>query len=217
MAFAQDYEELVATEKNVFQKVCRVLLKQTFIVCDKNEESRRMYFFIRKHQEMCSDYFQYIGFEVVIDQDNKVAMLRNNTIDGIQSNRLRFRKYDSIVLCCLWTIYVDQIREGNLARPILVTIFDLRQAMEKYGIKEELEGKGLLKDALELFSRYQLIQINGEVGSPDCQLRLFASLQFALDLEEFKRFVPEAEARMSESGKAADLVEDDEGEEDDES
>lgn len=216
MGFAQDYEELVMTEKAMFEKACRVLLKQTFIVCDRNEESRRMYFFVRKHQEMISDYFQYTGFEVVVDQDNKVAMLRNNKSDGVQVNRYRFRKYDSIVLCCLWTIYVDQIREGNLARPILITVFDLRQTMEKYGIKEDMEGKGLLRDALELFSKFQLIQINGELGSPDCQIRLFASLQFALDTEEFKRFVPEAEARMRENGKTADLTED-EDEEDDES
>jgi hypothetical protein len=187
-------------------------------VCDRNEESRKMYFFVRKHQEMFSDYFQYMGFDIAIDQDNKVTMLKNQKNDGLQSNRLRFRKYESIVLCCLWTIYVDQVREGNLTRPILITVFDLRQAMEKYGIKEDMEGKVILRDTLELFSRYQLVDINGEIGNPDCTIRLYSSLQFALELEEFKRFVIDADKRMHENGKLMDFYEDEEStEEDDES
>lgn len=214
MGFVQDYDELIASEKELFQKICRVFLKQTFIVCERNEESRRMYFFLKKHQEMYSDYFQYMGYDVVVDQDNKVGMLRNRKSEGLQSGRLRFRKYESIVLCCLWTIYADQIREGNLARPIIITIFDLRQAMEKYGVKEEMEGKGLLKDALDLFSRYQLINVNGEVGDPECQVRLFASLQFALDTVEFRRFAEEADRRMREKKKGEDIFSEEPEEED---
>ncbi len=209
MGFVQDYDELIASEKELFQKSCRVFLKQTFIVCERNEESRRMYFFLKKHQEMYSDYFQYMGFDVVVDPENKIGMLRNRKSEGLQSNRLRFRKYESIVLCCLWTIYADQIREGNLARPIIITIFDLRQAMEKYGVKEELEGKGLLKDALDVFSRYQLINVSGEVGDPECRIRLFASLQFALDTMEFRRFVEEADRRMSEKKLGEDIFTED--------
>ena len=214
MGFVQDYDELIASEKELFQKICRVFLKQTFIVCERSEESRRMYFFLKKHQEMYSDYFQYMGYDVVVDQDNKVGMLRNRKSEGLQSGRLRFRKYESIVLCCLWTIYADQIREGNLARPIIITIFDLRQAMEKYGVKEEMEGKGLLKDALDLFSRYQLINVNGEVGDPECQIRLFASLQFALDTVEFRRFAEEADRRMREKKKGEDIFSEEPEEED---
>lgn len=218
MGFVQNYDELIMTERGLFQKICRVFLKQTFIVCDRNEESRKMYFFVRKHQEMFSEYFQYMGFDIAIDQDNKVTMLKNQKNDGLQSNRLRFRKYESIVLCCLWTIYVDQVREGNLTRPILITVFDLRQAMEKYGVKEDMEGKGILRDTLELFSRYQLVGVNGEIGNPDCTIRLYSSLQFALELEEFKQFVIEADNRMQESRKMVDLLDDEEfAEEDDES
>lgn len=202
MGFEQNYDELVMTEKDLFQRICRVLLRQTFIVCDRNEESRKQYFFLRKHEELFSDYVRYMGFEVVVDRDNKVAMLRNHRQDVILVNRLKFRKFESIVLCCLWTIYVDQIREGNLSRPIMITVFDLRQAMERYGVKEEMEGKGQLKRALELFSRYQLIRIQGEIGAPDCMIRLFASLQFALDTEEFRKFAAEADRRMRQDWRA---------------
>ncbi len=208
MSFIEEYDDLIMSEKTTFQKVCRVLLKQTFLVSDRSEESRKLYFFVRKHQEMFTDYFSYMGYEVIVDLDNKVVMLRNGKYDGVVVNRRRFKKYESIVLCCLWTLYVDQIREGNLARPIMITIFDLRQTMEKYGVKEEMEGKGMLRDTLELFSRYQLISVNGELGSPECQIRLFASLQFALDTEEFKRLAAESDERMRKGKKGKDFYAD---------
>ena len=81
-----------------------------------------------------------------------------------------------------------------------------------------MEGKGILRDTMELFSRYQLVNINGEIGNPDCTIRLYSSLQFALELEEFKRFVTDADKRMRENGKLTDLFEYEEPmEEDDES
>lgn len=98
MGFIAEYDELVMSEKTTFQKVCRILLKQTFLVRDRSEEYRKLYFFVRKHQEMFTDYFSYMGYEVVIDQDNKVAMLRNGRNDGVVVNRHRFRKYESIFM-----------------------------------------------------------------------------------------------------------------------
>ena len=70
---------------------------------------------------------------------------------------------------------------------------------------------------MELFSRYQLVDINGEIGNPDCTIRLYPSLQFALELEEFKRFVADADKRMRENGKLTDLDEEESAGEDDES
>ena len=40
--------------------------------------------------------------------------------------------------------------------------------------------------------------MKGKVGEPECLIRLYASLQFALDTEEFKKFVEVTEKRMME-------------------
>lgn len=42
----QEYwDNYTSSEKEQFQKICRRLLKQTFIVRDKDEENKRTYFF----------------------------------------------------------------------------------------------------------------------------------------------------------------------------
>lgn len=199
MNIEQYLEQFTSSEREMFQRACRRMLKQTFIVRDKNEESKRLYYFIYKNPEPFSEYFQCIGFDIVVDRNNGVIMLRNYATEEestkIQSNRLQLKKDESIVLCCLWIIYVDNLKEGNLTRPILTSVTDLRFELEKFGIKDEI-GKAVLKRALDLFSRYQLVEVNGKVGDAECLIRLYPSLEFALDMEEFKKFVEVTVERM---------------------
>ena len=199
MSIEQYLEQYTSSEKEMFQRTCRRLLKQTFIVRDRNEESRRLYYFVSKNPSPFSEYFQCIGFDIVVDRNNGVIMLRNYAEESenakIQSNRLQLKKDESIVLCCLWIIYVDNLKEGNLTRPILTTVTDLRFELEKFGIRDEV-GKSALQRSLELFSRYQLVSANGKVGDEECLIRLYPSLEFAMDMEEFRKFVEVTVDRM---------------------
>lgn len=215
MSIEQHMEDYTSSERKTFQRACRRLLKQTFIVRDRNEESRKLYFFISKNPAPFSEYFQLIGFDIVVDRNNGVIMLSNygNEEDGVnvQSNRVQLKKDESIILCCLWIIYIDNLNEGNLTGPILISITDLRFELEKFGVKDEID-KPVLKRTLDLFSRYQLIELSGKVGDEECQIRLYPSLVFALNTEEFKKFVEVTVERMK--GMSAGEMEDREDEED---
>lgn len=199
MSIETMWEDLTSSEKDMFQRSCRRLLKQTFIVREKDEENKKLYHFASKRPEIFTQYFSFIGFDIVLDRENGVIMLRNCADFGengkIQANRLGLKKAESMVLCCLWTLYVDRLRSGSLAQTIIVSLTDLRFALEKYGMKEPLD-KTTMANILSLLSKYNLIDVNGKIGEADCLIRLYASLQFALDTEEFKKFVEATEKRM---------------------
>lgn len=207
------WNDFTSSEKDLFQRSCRKLLKQTFIVRDKDEENRKLYFFTAKRPEIFTQYFSFIGFDIVLDRENGVVMLRNCADFGengkIQANRLALKKAESMVLCCLWTMYADRLKSGSLAQTIIVSMTDLRFALEKFGLKEPLD-KTVMMNILNLFSKYSLIDVNGKIGDPDCMIRLYASLQFALDSEEFKKFAEATEKRMLT--KDGERTEDAEGE-----
>jgi hypothetical protein len=207
------WEDLTSTEKDMFQRSCRKLLKQTFIVRDKDEENKKLYYFASKRPEIFTHYFSFIGFDIILDRENGVIMLRNCADFGengkIQANRLGLKKAESMVLCCLWTLYADRLRSGSLAQTIVVSVTDLRFALEKYGVKEPLD-KTAMTNILNLLSKYNLIDVKGKIGDADCLIRLYASLQFALDTEEFKKFVDAAEKRMlAKEGAEMEDTEDD--------
>lgn len=212
----QEYwDSYTSSEKEQFQKTCRRLLKQTFIVRDKDEENKRAYFFVSKRPEPFSRYFGYIGFDVIIDRDNGVIMLRNcvdvSENGRIQTNHLILKKAESLVLCALWTLYADHIRAGSLARAILVSVVDLKYELEKYGLKKPID-KTLMTQILALFERFNLIDVQGKVGEPECLIRLYPSLQFALDGDEFAEFAKSANQRMKDK-KGQDYEEEEDGSE----
>lgn len=216
MSIEEFWEGYTSSERDLFQRACRRLLKHTFIVRDKDEENKKAYYFISKKPEPFSVYFGYIGFDIVIDRENGVVMLRNCADVGengkLQANRFQLKKAESVVLCCLWTLYADRVRSGSLSKSIFISITDLRFELEKYGLKEQID-KTAMGNILTLLSKFNLIDVNGRIGDADCLIRLYPSLQFALDSEEFHGFVDTTKKRMGEkTGKAT--VDDDEEDED---
>ncbi len=208
MGFEADWEMYTSGEKELFQRVCRRLLKSTFIVKEKDDDSKKLYTFVAKNEETISSYFGHMGFDIKVDRDNGVAMLVNSGDSSdsgkIQANRLRLRKADTVVLCCLWTAYLDRIRRGNLSKGIVISLLDLKQELEKYGFREDFDGKTLMTDILKLFTKYNLVEVSGKLGEPDCNIKIYPSIQFALDSIEFQTLVEENGKKVLSSKAAAD-------------
>ena len=191
--------EFTSSERQFFQKCARTLLKKTFIVRDKDEENRKMFYFVSKNSDFFSHYFAFMGFEVLVQKDSGVVMLSNIVNENISAsvavNRFRFKKIESIVLCCLWTLLFDRLHRGSLDKVIKITLSDLNMELEKYDIKKTFD-KGQLSDILKLFCKFNLIGTSGEIGEEDFTIILYPSLQFALNESEFVSFVKDAEKRM---------------------
>ena len=51
MGFEEIWNEYTSSEKDMFQKSVRRLLKQTFIVRDRDEDSKKAYYFVPKRSE----------------------------------------------------------------------------------------------------------------------------------------------------------------------
>ena len=205
--------EFTSIDKQFFQKCARILLKKTFIVRDKDEENRKMFYFVSKNSDFFSQYFSFIGFEVLVQKDSGVVMLSNivneNVSASVAVNRFRFKKIESMILCCLWTLLSDRLHRGSLDKVIKITLSDLIMELEKYDYKKALD-KGPLNDILKLFSKFNLIGTSGELGDEDFTIILYPSLQFALNESEFVSFVKDAEKRMK--GSEDDISEIDEAE-----
>lgn len=208
--------EFTSSERLLFQKCSRVLLKKTFIVRDKDEENRKMFYFVSKNSDFFSQYFSFMGFEVLVQKDSGVIMLSNIVNENISSsvavNRFRFRKIESIVLCCLWTLLSDRLHKGSLDKVIKISLSDLNMELEKYDFKQGFD-KGPLNEILKLFCKFNLIGTSGDIGDEDFTIILYPSLQFALNENEFVSFVKDAEKRMKGiDDKTDDFAESDEAE-----
>ncbi len=194
--------EFTSSDRQFFRKCARMLLKRTFIVRDKDEENRKMFYFVSRNSDFFSRYFSFIGFDVLIQKDAGVAMLSNNANENVSAsiviNRLGFKKNESIVLCCLWVLLSDRLQRGSLDKVIRITLSDLNMEIEKYG-SGKLFDKGSLSNMLKLFCEFNLIGKSGEIGDEDFTIILYPSLRFALNEIEFVSFVKDAEKKMKGS------------------
>lgn len=168
-------------------------MRRTFLVRDKQED-RKQYFFVVNNIDTFLNYFSFMGFEIKCDKDSGIVMLDNRAAigdkDKLQSNRYRFTKEETIVLCCLWLLYVSRIKEGTLSSVIVIGVSDLIYELEKHDARD-LVNKTALGNIFKVFKNYSLIDIEGNIGDMDCKLILYPSLQFVLDVNEFERFVKE--------------------------
>lgn len=190
MNIIEAWDNFTSSDKIMFQNVCRKLLRRTFLVRDKQDD-RKHYFFVANHIDIFLNYFSFMGFEIKYDKDNGVVMLDNcagaGDKDKLQSNRYRFTKEETIVLCCLWLIYVSRMREGSLNSVIVIGISDLIYELEKYDARDNV-NKTSIDGIFKSLKNYSLIEVDGNIGDVDCKLILYPSLQFALDTDEFERF-----------------------------
>lgn len=200
MGIESYWQDYTSSEKEMFAKACRKLFKHTFIVREKDDENKKMYYFISKKPEPFYEYLEFIGFDIVLDRENGVIMLRNSG-DLVKSSHIILKKVESIILCCLWTLYTDKIH--SLKKYITISVSDLRFELEKYNVNDKID-KTTMSNTLNLLSKFNLLDVNGKVGDIDCTIYLYPSLQFALDLDEFKRFATQSQDKMKQIDNIGD-------------
>lgn len=207
MGRLEKLDDFTSTETASFQKICRKLLKMTFIVREKNDEHRRDFNFIKNNHQTFSEYFKIIGYDVMCDSETGVAKLVNLASAGedgsIQSNRKRLRLAESIVLAALWLKYEELIVSGSLTKAVIINKSELDFQLEKVGAKNKID-KRTMTDILKLFEAYNLIEVIGTVGEPDCRIRMFTSMQFSLSESQFKQLAESTAKRMTEKSRGAD-------------
>lgn len=209
MSRLEALDDFIQSEMATFQKICRKLLKMTFIVKEKNEEHRKDFAFIKKHTDIFSEYFRIIGYDVICDTEAGVARLANLASAGeegrIQSNRKRLRLQESIVLSALWLKYEEMIVNGGLTNAVVISKSELDFQLEKLGAKNKIDKTSMI-NILKLFEAFNLIEVIGQIGEVDCQLRMFTSMQFCLSEAAFRNMAESAAAKMKEKSGEYDSV-----------
>lgn len=175
----------IKEENNILFKRCiRKLLESTFIVGDKDEN---LYAFISResNRQDISDYLRMIGFDVLVDTNVKIAMLKTHEADeeavGLKrANIVTFTTEQYHLLLVLWEVYLENLgyNEENV-----VMRGDLIDKIKAYEV--DIDSRKL-SAAMELFKRYNLIDFDAKDKTEDAIVTLYPSLQFGWDVAQFQ-------------------------------
>ena len=196
----ETYGNLTSTDKETFQRVCRRLLSETFIVRDMDDASRRQFAFAFRNFEAISDLLALVGYTLWVDRESGVAMLREiPTTDGgreLHTGHRKFTKNETILLLTLRLIYGEKISSGVLAKNVVVTIHDIMFALEKFGCKSVLDNPSKAEKLLRTLAQYNLIKVIGTIGTAECRICLYPSLMFAQSVDEMSRWLESTNKRI---------------------
>ena len=173
----------------LFKRTIRKLLNSTFIVADKDE---KLYDFIsaESNQYDVNAYLSLIGYQVMVEERMKVAMLQQNdndveTVGLKRANLYRFDAGQVKLLLVLWMLYLERM---GYEEPVHVSVGDIVDKCKIYQINL-LPSE--FKNAFQVFKRFNLIEFDDDVDKEDGIVTLYSSLQFCMDIEQLKRVMGE--------------------------
>lgn len=168
----------------IFKRCIRKLLDSTFIVGDKDEN---LYSFISResNRQDISDYLRMMGFDVLVDDNVKIAMLKphegdEETVGLKRANVVSFTADQYHLLLVLWEIYLENL---GYSTENAVTRGELIDKLKVYEVDID---KTKLSVAMKIFKKYNLINYNTKDESEDAVITLYPSLQFGWDIAQFK-------------------------------
>lgn len=197
----------VKEENNILFKRCiRKLLDSTFIVGDKDE---KLYAFISResNRQDISDYLRMIGFDVLVDTNVRIAMLKLYEADeeavGLKrANVVSFTTEQYHLLLVLWEVYLENLGYSD---ENVVMRGDLIDKIKVYEVDLD---KTKLSAAMKIFKKYNLIDYDVKEESEDAIITLYPSLQFGWDIAQFQTVTAEyrKEDLAGDEEDAADIV-----------
>lgn len=197
----------VKEENNILFKRCiRKLLDSTFIVGDKDE---KLYAFISResNRQDISDYLRMIGFDVLVDTNVRIAMLKLYEADeeavGLKrANVVSFTTEQYHLLLVLWEVYLENLGYSD---ENVVMRGDLIDKIKVYEVDLD---KTKLSAAMKIFKKYNLIDYDVKEESEDAIITLYLSLQFGWDIAQFQTVTAEyrKEDLAGDEEDAADIA-----------
>lgn len=197
MGYYDFLEKLRDEELMKFKRCIRKLLDATFIVADK-DPLLFDYLSYSSNRMDISSYLKIIGYDIVVDDEFKYAMLIQNEADietvGLKKiNHVNFSNNEVLTLLVLWMLFLERFGK---AEETYIEFGDIIDMQKQYGISM---SPNEIKNALRTFKRFSLINYNESEIKSDTVVTLYPTLQFAMDKKQFASVVKEMTADLKDS------------------
>ncbi len=173
----EQFEKLSSTEKNQFSEAANRLLAVNFLVKSKSSNTQT-YYFIDKYFNLFKDYFGFIAWDLEIDRNVGVIILKNKE----NRNRLNLKIHESITLLILRLLYEQNSDELDINDYVSIQVSDIHEMFAIVGLEGRILNKKTMNDVLSLFKRYNLIEADGvsTLGTND-EVQILPSILLAVD------------------------------------
>lgn len=176
MSFIESYEKFNDKEKQMFSNVCNQLLFNNFLSKEK-KDTKDAYYFVLNYKRMFDEYFEVMGWEVILSSENGAIQLYNRD----NKNLFRLKKNDSIILIILRILYQEKITSyTDSGNSVVVKVDEIHQKYESLEYKKKIYKTDLVT-ILRMFKRFNLIEPQGDVTRGSCDIVIYPTILLAVN------------------------------------
>ncbi len=183
-------------QKEKFRVSANKLLNQCFLL-KKKEDTRKEYIFVRENKEMFAEYFDLLGYDVKINEDQGVIALSGQYDTG----RLQLTKGDSILLLILRLLYIEKRKEiSSSYEDVIVLMEEIREKYALLKLKTKpVMDKGMEKRMVSLFRKYNIIRnLDSDVNQADTRIVIYPSVIMAVTVDDINEYYTMTEKKLKE-------------------
>lgn len=195
-----EIEKESVAQKEKFRIAANKLLNQCFLL-KKKEDTKKDYIFVKQNKEFFIPYFELLGYDIKINEDQGVIALVNQFGTG----RLNLSKYESILLLILRLLYMEKRKElTTFSEEVTVLMEEVREKYALLKIKAKpMMDKGMEKNMVSLFRRYNLISnLDSDVNQSDARIIIYPSIIMAVTVEDVNEYYKMTERKLNDYAKS---------------
>ena len=100
---------------------------------------------------------------------------------------MNLKLYDSIVLLILRILYDEKKRELSAIEEVIVNLGDIQDKFLSLKIREKIIDKTTMRNALNLFRRYQIVELlDKDMGDEESRILIYDSILMAVRADDIK-------------------------------
>lgn len=191
--FTEKYERFTDKDKELFAKVCNLLLSETFVVRNDyrggNTNSRNQdYIFLSHNFEVVSEYLELAGWRLYKDDINGLIYVENE----IGTNKVSLTADQTHILLILRLIY-DEHANVNVYSGVMSKVEEvLHQLVDVFHFFDKKPNMSEFKRIMKTFDDYNIIKlINGNYAEVDCDFVILPTIKIVVSSERIEAVASE--------------------------
>ena len=196
MEIANVFEHI---SKDKFKSAANKLLGECFLL-KKHKDTASDYNYILNNKDAFIEYFDILGYELIIDEQNGVIGLNNPSGTG----RIHLKKIESILLLILRLLYIEKRKQLSQIDDVIIIADEIYDKYSMLKMNAKLD-KTEMRNTLGTFQRYHLIgKLDADMSNPDTRIIVYPSILFAVTVNSLDDMYNSAKDKLEKYSMGGD-------------
>ena len=158
----------------------------------KHKDTASDYNYILNNKDAFIEYFDILGYELIIDEQNGVIGLNNPSGTG----RIHLKKIESILLLILRLLYIEKRKQLSQIDDVIIIADEIYDKYSMLKMNAKLD-KTAMRNTLGMFQRYHLIgKLDADMSNPDTRILIYPSILFAVTVSSLDDLYQSAKDKL---------------------